>query len=239
LLIAAILGLVSLIITLISLITFAIMRLLGSSAADEPSVQFDFSQPAPPIDPGLVTSPSPNLFIGAIFWIVVIGATIAALVFFVQSREIDKESWPIRQTWQKILAWLQSLWYLLVDQAEGITQAVRSRLPVTGHGALTRPPGWRFFRIGSLSPREKIWYFYLSLIRRAAASGVERAGNETPLEYKQDLLESWPEAETDLETLTDAFLEARYSRHPVNSEEVDPVKIIWKRLRSIFRQKRK
>ncbi|MDX1413920.1 MAG: DUF4129 domain-containing protein, partial [Candidatus Promineifilaceae bacterium] len=90
---------------------------------------------------------------------------------------------------------------------------------------------WRFFRIGALSPREQIRYFYLSTVRRAADKGVRRESAETPLEFSEDLKQSWPEVEDEVEDLTDAFLKARYSKQPISDEEVPEIKETWKGVR--------
>jgi hypothetical protein len=57
------------------------------------------------------------------------------------------------------------------------------------------------------------------------------------LEFAQDLKENWPDAAVDVETLTDAFLQARYSPQPIESEQVHPIKEHWKRLRARLRRR--
>ena len=77
-------------------------------------------------------------------------------------------------------------------------------------GSAEEPAGspWRFIRLNALSAREQIRYFYLSTVRRAGERGVPRDRSETPSEFAADLKENWPEAEVDIEALTDAFLHA-------------------------------
>jgi hypothetical protein len=93
-------------------------------------------------------------------------------------------------------------------------------------------------RLNSLSPRERIWYFYLSTVKRAAEKGVVRGKAETPLEFSADLKAEWPEAEEDLDALTDAFLAARYSRREPGEEDVNPVKKRWRQVKSSLRRRR-
>jgi hypothetical protein len=82
-------------------------------------------------------------------------------------------------------------------------------------------------------------YFYLSLARRAAEGGIGRQSGETPLEYLDDLRATWPEAGEDLEQLTDAFLEARYSAHSVEADEARTLRERWKRARAAVRARSK
>jgi hypothetical protein len=102
------------------------------------------------------------------------------------------------------------------------------------HPHLSRPRS-RLFRLNSLSPRDQIRYYYLSLVRRAGERGISRRRNETPLEYVQELRNKWPEAEEDLRGLTDGFMEARYGRGPIEKKEVNPIKEKWKRLKARMR----
>ena len=94
---------------------------------------------------------------------------------------------------------------------------------------------WRFIRVGALSPREQIRYYYLSIVRRAGDKGVKRIPSETPIEYAEDLRENWPEVEDGVEELTEAFLRARYSNRPITEEDVPDVKSTWKKVRRELR----
>jgi hypothetical protein len=46
----------------------------------------------------------------------------------------------------------------------------------------------------------------------------------------------WPEAEENVDALTEAFEKARYSREAIREEEVSLVRRQWKRLKSSLRQ---
>jgi hypothetical protein len=93
--------------------------------------------------------------------------------------------------------------------------------------------------LNALSPRNKIRYFYLSTVRRAGQRGVERRKNHTPLEYSDDLKENWPHSDGDLDSLTAAFLRARYNPKEIKEEEIEPVKRIWKRIKPALRERKK
>ena len=96
--------------------------------------------------------------------------------------------------------------------------------------------GLRLSRPRARSPREQIRYYYLAIVHRAGEQGVPRAENETPLEYVDDLKSQWPEAQSELDELTRAFLEARYSPQPIDKPAVARVKEEWKRIRERLRR---
>jgi hypothetical protein len=98
---------------------------------------------------------------------------------------------------------------------------------------------WRFIRLRGLSTREQIRYFYLSTVRRAGQRGVERGQSETPLEYASDLKSGWPEVEGEVDDLTDAFLEARYSRKSIGDNRLGRIKQTWKLVRTAVKKRRK
>ena len=53
--------------------------------------------------------------------------------------------------------------------------------------------------------------------------------------YARDLKEQWPEAEPELDELTQAFVEARYSPQPIDRSAVGRVKEEWQRIRERLR----
>jgi hypothetical protein len=59
--------------------------------------------------------------------------------------------------------------------------------------------------------------------------------SETPHELEGRIAVKVPEAREDMEALTQAYLEARYSDHPVGSEEVAAARGPWERVRAALR----
>ncbi len=105
--------------------------------------------------------------------------------------------------------WLRELWARMTGRVRTAGRELQARLqspvpaaPLPAEDSLPRP---RFLRLGRLSPREQVRYYYLALVRRASERGVKRKAPDTPLEYIQDLKKVWPEAESDLEELTNAM----------------------------------
>jgi len=143
----------------------------------------------------------------------------------------------------RITNWLLLAWqwlYKNVDKTRGSLsrtladgwQSFVSRLE--GKRILPRP-GWICFR--SLDPRRRIYFFYLAMIRRGSEQGVSRKPSQTPSEYAVTLEKAVPPAGEDIDSLTEAFVEARYSSHEVDSEKADLVKAIWGRIRRVLQSK--
>ena len=187
------------------------------------------SLPPPIVDTGLITS--------SLFWAVAIVMSVTAVSFFLRERGVRLNTAVLQRFWQQLRHWLQITWKEAGHQVQDWQQAVRTRLQRQPKEDEENQPPWRFIRLNSLSPREQIRYFYLSTVKRATDKGVARQQAETPLEFAQDLKENWPEAEEDVDALTEAFLEARYGRSPIEKEDVNPVKKRWRQVKSSLRRK--
>jgi hypothetical protein len=200
-----------------------------------PPVPTPTATPIPPALPPQTVDT--GLIISSLFWAVAIVMSITAVSFFLRVRGVKMNTAVLQRLWQKILQWLQITWQVAGHQMRDLQQAVRTRLQREPKESEEYKPPWRFIRINSLSPREQIRYFYLSTVRRAADKGVPRQRAETPLEFARDLKQSWPEAEEDVDALTDAFLEARYGRSPIDKEDVNPVKKRWRQVKASLRRR--
>ena len=140
--------------------------------------------------------------------------------------------------WAHLRAWLRSLWRRWRSWRRGVRVQLARRRTVAGDERSLAARVSRFFFPGRLPPRELIRYFYLSAARRASQAGQSRTPGETPYEYRATLDQQFPELEPDLEGLTDAFVEARYSQRPVHREDALAVKPLWQRIKSALQRRR-
>ncbi len=90
---------------------------------------------------------------------------------------------------------------------------------------------WPPFSLRRMSPRQRVRYIYLSLLRRASAEGLARAPSDTPLEYLKVLQRNLSDVEEQVQLLTESFVEARYSEHDVDNERAGLVNRLWRRVR--------
>ena len=178
-----------------------------------------------------------GLIISSLFWAVAIVVSVMAISFFLRERGVKVDTAVLQSIWHRFRVWLKTAWRGAGHQMRDWQQAVRARLQREPDEKPAEQPPWRFIRLNALSPREQIRYFYLSTVKRAADKGVPREQAETPLEFAQDLKESWPDAEEDVDALTEAFLEARYGRSPIEAEDVSPVKKRWQQVKSSLRRR--
>ena len=141
---------------------------------------------------------------------------------------------PIRS----IRVFLAALFQRVSGLAKGARASLHSRL---GRRSRARPSltVMPILRPLALSPRERIQYYYLSILRRAGRVGFPRRRAQTPNEYSARLGPNLPEAREDLARLTGAFVEARYSVHPIDRETEQPVRASWRQVRSALRALRR
>ena len=194
--------------------------------------------PIPTVPP--VVDETPALVVSSLFWAIAIVGMVMAFMFFLRGRGVKLDGRIFVTIWQSLRGFLAGLWGGVVDQMEDIGQAIQLRRRIeeeddTDGRDWLRP--FRFFRLNALSPEEQLRYFYLSTLKRARDKGVARETSETPIEFMDDLKSSWPEAQDEIDTLTEAFLKAQYSPRHIEKEEVDPVKEKWKRAKSRLRKR--
>lgn len=176
-----------------------------------------------------------ELIRSVLFWTVLLGAVVYLARSYVRDRpellEMIRGIRPVAVLW----SWLEALWRRLT----GWVEAVGDRLPrrrgrqAEGKRPAAGAPG--LFRPGGRSPRERVLFYYLSLLRHAAEQGVPRGPTQTPYEYTSSLEARLPEVQEEVGELTDAFVEARYSRHDIDPERVSIVRAAWRRVRQALR----
>jgi hypothetical protein len=191
------------------------------------------AQAAPAAPPVTITLP-PWLG-GAGLWLAIIVVVVIALRFLLGSEGLAVTRRRLRALAGRILALLARWWRSARSAAQGLALLPGRRAA----GQAAQPgsrPGWRFLRLGALSPRERVRYFYLSTVRRAARLGVVRRPGQTPHEFLHDLEQTLPEAEQDVAALTDAFITARYNTTEITPAEAASVRTIWERIKRALRR---
>ncbi|MGD2078133.1 MAG: DUF4129 domain-containing protein [Chloroflexota bacterium] len=228
----ALLTVISAIISLIFLIIRYIVMLLPDVEPPEgppPDLAELLGQQQPTVvEP---TSTAPALFFGSLFWLTLIGLTVAATLYFMRDRGPNFSLAFLGELWHHLKHWLFALGRNAANTAKAaLAQPIRLRLRRPTIGDRVRTP-FRFLRIGALPPREQVRFLYLSLLRHAEKQGLPRPHSKTPIEFAQDLKVSWPEAVDDLDQLTSAFLIARYGVGEIDSRRLQLVKDAWLRIR--------
>ena len=211
---------------------FAWVLALFGEQQPMPELPTTFQPAAPP--PVLPAIQIPPWLGGAALWLVIAGGVIYLLVFLFGKQGIDLTRSTLKRVWERLNTLLRRWWGGLGGLPIGLPG--RKRVGVPPVGPLRQP--WRFIRLGALSPREQVRYFYLSTVRRAGDQGVVRRPSQTPLEFVRELESTWPEAELDVEALTEAFVTARYDVAEIDTQEARQVKSVWERIKRLLRGQR-
>lgn len=137
-----------------------------------------------------------------------------------------------------VIDFLKQLWQWLTGVAQTGFEMVSERIKLPGQRGETASfaGGWNLFGLRRLSARERILYYYLNILKRVEKSGPVRQPQQTPYEYEPELGQTVPEAQTEVHTLTDVFVRARYSREGFDEEQVSLVKRQWQRIRQALRR---
>ncbi len=208
-----------------------------------------FGRPQPaPISPALPALPAAPpivqtgesdwlaMFRAVVFWAVLLFVVGYALVQFTRSRREWLEGAAQRPGVGRWLALLAAWWAWVRGTTKSVASAVRVRMARASPKSMPAPPRW--LRLGGLSPRELIVYFYLSTAQRAAQLGVGRRPSQTAREYAAQLRSTVPEGAPDVDTLTTAFEAARYSANTVTRQDTSRPRRSWERLRHLLRSRR-
>lgn len=223
------------------------LLLLTENVEEGPVMTPEPTPPPPVFEPPVTPQAPPDPFWGMVltsaFWALFIAIIVAAFVFFFRERGYRLDGGQVSQTWAAFTGWLRDLWRRVTRGIHTARRDASRKVRDLGTAArstqLDLPrPNIRLVRPNALPPREQIRYYYLALLRRAADRGVPRRESKTPLEFSRDLKETWPEAEAELDELTRAFLEARYSPQPVEKERASAVRRLWNDLRLRLRPRK-
>lgn len=196
----------------------------------------------PGVDPTVPSAQPPwlDVLVSFLFWATVLAIVGYALMRFLRDRlgVLDESEDAQRTWWGRLLMWLRDLWRRWRAWRSEAQAQRRQRRAEWRAERSARVDPFRFLSLGQMSPRELVRYFYVSTARRAAQIGRPRGPGQTPYEYQADLGEQFPDLESDLTGLTDAFVQARYSSQPVQPEDAEAVKPLSQRIKAALKRRR-
>jgi len=193
---------------------------------------------APP-PPGVADEPWPwwGLVRSLIFWMILTGVVGYSALHFVRDR------WGLFQgvSLARFLTWLRGIWESLrlgtrrtaARIRQGIARRLASRRP------RERSRARRYLSLRRLSPRDRVRYYYLAILHRSRQQGFGRPPGTTPLEYQETLADKLPEATDQVAQLSWAFVEARYSQHPISVQEARGVRDVWRIVKKALTARRR
>ena len=232
----------SLLWSLIYLLIYLFSRLFGLAGSTEnpPVERLPQFQPLPadPLPPAGAASPW-QTFTSLVFWTIFLVAVYYAFYYYFRQHR-ERFSWlrkiAIIKELGKGWRWIQNLfsgWNRAVRQAvkDGFDRVRKINLP-DSEGP--RKP-FRLINPLRLSPRLRVIFFYLALIRRGRRDGLPRRPGQTPYEYARSLEKKIPDVDSELDQLTETFVRARYSRQEIEKEEARQARNLWGKIQKAFR----
>jgi len=206
-----------------------LMSLFGHGDADLGPIPSVVPTPPPP---GTAPDPVPGSEIikSIFFWVTFLAVLFFSIYYYFLRRtalfqDLSKSS---------NLSWLAKFWKWLTGSLRGIQVQVTQSIQqvIRRIRPLQTVAPWSFVNVRRLPPREQVRFYYLALLRRA---DVPRRPSQTPSEYQAALQHLPPE---DLKGLTESFIEARYTPHPITTESAGLARYFWENLRKAIRRVR-
>jgi hypothetical protein len=228
---------INLIVFLVSLPIWLLLQLFGQDTTEPPIppvplTEVEESQVTPPTG----APPWFEVLRSIVFWFVALGVVFYVVRSYLRDHPEIREALSSLWLFRAIGDLLTALWRRLTGLAGVISERIPRKLSLRRRrGKPTQERASRFFRLGALSPRERTLYYYLSILRRAGEQGFRRKDSQTPYEYDATLEPHLPQAQQEMGLLTDDFVEARYSPHPINREKEKEARAHWKKVRAAVR----
>jgi hypothetical protein len=226
----------SLIVFLVSLPLWLLLHLFKRDAAPPSLPDLSTEMEEPQLSPGTGAPPWFDVLRSLVFWLAALGVVFYVVRSYLRDHPQIRAALSSLWLFRAIGNLLAALWRRLTGLAEAIGERIPHTLSLRRHrGKPTPEKASRFFRLGALSPRERTLYYYLSILRRAGQRGFRRKDSQTPYEYDATLEPHLPQAQQEMGLLTDDFVEARYSPHPIDREKEKEVRARWKKVRTALR----
>jgi hypothetical protein len=197
-------------------------------------------EPLTPIRPPLLDnlqtagSPSPwwELVKSIVFWSIFVGIIVFAFVNFLRQHPgIVKKLLHI-PGFHWLIEGFKSLWSWVKGMNQQIAATIASgwqRIFRSGSKAL-RKNIERVLNFKQLSPRQQVIFYYLRLLDRSKKSGIDRKPYQTPDQFAIELEQFVPDVQQDIHSLTETFVEARYSNHSIGTEHTSAVQKLWRKI---------
>lgn len=211
-----------------------ISSLLGSASGEENQPQLPQFDP-----PSMLTQSNGGLpawlelLKNLLFWIVLSGG----MLFFLWHYIRQNQSWLADFDWKILMGWIGKIsqWFRNFFSRTG-WQIVKIRRALTDlrnrdsqsimDTAIFKPVNTK-----KMNAREKILYYYVSFLEENAKYGYAKKPAQTPAQYAAQLVDLFPAENLSLESITNGFEAARYSRREINPIEANQIEQVWRLLR--------
>ncbi len=207
---------------LYTLVLWPFAMLLALVSGKKPTVETPSASNVPFAPPPLSASDASGgawwaVVRSIVFWVVLLSVVFYLVRSYLRDRPELGHSLRRFAPWR----WLAEAWRTIGRWFLGWGRTLGEAVPALVRRVLRpRARTRNLRRARGRSLREQLRYAYLVTLDRAGEEGVPRRQTETPYEYSHKLDRQLAEGSEALEALTQAFVEARYSTHPVTAEDV-------------------
>jgi hypothetical protein len=208
---------------LLSLLLYPFAWLLSQLQPQNPLPDAPLTAPPPaPIPPEEAPLPPPpwlELAQSLLFWVIIL--ILIGYVFRYVLRQHEGLRTALNQL--PIVVWLRTGWQGFLDLLRGIRAELIRIQPQPSQAAQVMPNAVDEDEapdVRHLPVREQLRLLYVNLLERASKRGHARRAGQTPYEFAQTLTQVAPDAKAEINELTQAFVESRYSQHDVPPERV-------------------
>ncbi len=212
----------------------SLFKFSGAENIQQPEPAIDL--PPPPVDAAQL--PWLELLKSILFWVVLAGMLIFAIYYYFRENQALWSgirrlglSRRLYQFWLWISGQLRRTNLVIQAKVQQSLAALRSRFQGSEQPRLTQRLNLR-----RLSNREKVFFYYLAMLRRSSERGPARQPWQTPYEYLQELKARYtiptnPQLEIGLDLPESTALQAdeeNLDRSPVAQDQANPqVELNW------------
>lgn len=207
-------------------ITYPIVLLLRLLAPKENEALEPLSLPTIQTPPS-ATDPAAPLPIWELIKAILLWGTLGLIVVFALYQFISANRSEIKRlSGLPFYRWVSGLLQWILNLFRGAGQLIReqmeriqlNRLVQMGKVGSARSPSRH-----AQNAREMIWALYQELVIYAGERGFRRHTSQTPYQYHDVIASELPVVDKEITDITDSFVEARYSLHPVDESTVNRV----------------
>jgi hypothetical protein len=211
--------------------------LLGTEGAQE-QVQPVMPEFAPSTTETAVALPWWEVVKSVLFWLVFVGVIVLAVRYYIRNRQGLKDFFKF----SRLRAWLRDFWAWIKRGVQQLGQFT-SETVREGFQQVRRLLTDRRIKLPALadlvkgiSPRQAVILTYLDWIKWNKEHGLSRRESQTPGEYAAAIRARWPGIDAPLGAFTLRFIQARYTRQPVEKSQVEEAQTLLAELKSFIRQ---
>jgi hypothetical protein len=207
----------------------------GQQSPAQDTMPRTIAPPPPPAQAAADPNPWWAVIRSLVFWTILFG--VIGYSFFHYAR--DRWGLFAGVSLGRFSTWLRSLWRRIRRDARRTRQAIQEQIRRRLAGRSRTQMRRRLFSLRRLSPRERVRYFYVSVLHRSERQGFGRGAGQTPFEYEQVLLRELPDAADEIHALTEHFIEARYTEHVVDEDREHQAQTVWQRIKKLLVSRRR